>query len=169
MWTNKEIVQHLQQFPGEIHTESFPLPAGNRFRVEHKYRLRNIPFNPDQAGVMVEVEEDQYPPPPYNLTLYKGIKSYRLPRQFVTFLLTHPVARDYIDWVMFTAHAEEHTVATLAWISNMTLDHNGVWQVTQNKQPQVESSVLNLRQLLFVHIGQWTSPELGHTSMSRLH
>ena len=168
MWTNKEIVQHLQQFPGEIHTESFPLPAGNRFRVEHKYKLRNIPFNPDQAGVMVEVEEEQYPPPPYNLTLYKGIKSYRLPRQFVTFLLTHPVARDYIDWVMFTAHAEEHTVATLAWISNMTLDHNGVWQVTQNKQPQVESTVLNKGYYLYI-IGQWTSPELGHTSMSRLH
>ena len=118
---------------------------------------------------MVEVEESPYSPAPYNLTLYKGIKSYRLPRQFVTFLLNHPVARDYIDWVMFTAHAEEHTVATLAWISNMTLDHNGVWQVTQNKQPQVESSVLNLRQLIFVHIGQRTSPELGHTSMSRLH
>ena len=112
MWTNKEIVRHLQQFPGEIHTESFPLPAGNRYRVEHKYKLKNIAFDPDQGsanGGMAEVEDAQYPPPPYNLTLYKGIKSYRLPRQFVSFLLTHPVARDYLDWVMFTAHAEEHT------------------------------------------------------------
>ena len=140
MWTNKEIVKHLQQFPGEIHTESFPMPAGNRFRVEHKYKLRdNIAFNPDHAGMMVEVEEDQYLPPPYNLTLYKGIKSYRLPRQFVTFLLTHPVARDYIDWVMLTAHAEEHTVASLARISNITLNHNGAWQVTQNLEPQVQN------------------------------
>ena len=139
MWTNKEIVKHLQQFPGEIHTESFPLPAGNRFRVEHKYKLRDdIAFNADHAGPMVEVEEDQYPPPPYNLILYKGIKSYRLPRQFVTFLLTHPVARDYIDWVMFTAIADEHTVSTLARISNITLSRHGVWEVTQNRQHQVE-------------------------------
>ena len=86
---------------------------------------------------MVEVEDLQYPPPPYNLTLYKGIKSYRLPRQFVTFLLNHPVARDYIDWVMFTAHAEEHTVATLARISNITLSHKGEWEVTQDRSPQV--------------------------------
>ena len=140
MWTNKEIVKHLQQFPGEIHTESFPLPAGNRFRVEHKYKLRDdIAFNADHAGPMVEVEEDQYPPPPYNLILYKGIKSYRLPRQFVTFLLTHPVAREYIDWVMLTAHAEEHTVASLARISNITINHNGAWQVKQNLEPQVQN------------------------------
>ena len=87
---------------------------------------------------MVEVEDLQYPPPPYNLTLYKGIKSYRLPRQFVTFLLNHPVARDYIDWVMFIAHAEEHTVATLARISNITRNYNGEWLVTQNREPQVQ-------------------------------
>ena len=86
---------------------------------------------------MVEVEESPYSPAPYNLTLYKGIKSYRLPRQFVTFLLTHPVARDYIDWVMFTAHAEEHTVATLARISNISLSRNGAWEVSQNRQLQV--------------------------------
>ena len=66
MWTNKEIVRHLQQFPGEIHTESFPLPEGNRFRVEHKYKL-----NPN-GNVVVEDKDKHYPPPPYNLTLYKG-------------------------------------------------------------------------------------------------
>ena len=140
MWTNKEIVKHLQQFPGEIHTESFPLPAGNRFRVEHKYKLRDdIAFNADHAGPMVEVEEDQYPPPPYNLSLYKGIKSYRLPRHFVVFLLNHPVARNYLDWVMFTKQAEEHTLQTLARISNITQNSNGDWQVTQNGQPQVQN------------------------------
>ena len=141
MWTNKEIVRHLQQFPGEIHTESFPLPAGNRYRVEHKYKLKNIAFDPDQGsanGGMAEVEDAQYPPPPYNLTLYKGIKSYRLPRQFVSFLLKHPVARNYLDWVKFTAVNDEHTVQTLARISNITLSSIGDWQVTQNRQPQVK-------------------------------
>ena len=66
LWTNKEIVTHLQLFPGDIHIESFPLPAGNRFRVEHKYKL-------NAGGSVVVVEKDKnYPPPPYNLTLYKG-------------------------------------------------------------------------------------------------
>ena len=97
---------------------------------------------------MVEVEDNQYPPPPYNLVLYKGIKSYRLPRHFVTFLLTHPIARDYIDWVMLTAHAEEHTVATLARISNITRSHNGSWLVTQNREPKVQ----NLEKKIFVSV-----------------
>ena len=142
MWTNKEIVKHLQHFPGEIHTESYPLPEHVRDRVEHKYKVKNIPFNADNAhhaGGMAEVEEDQYPPPPHNLSLYKGIKSYRLPRHFVVFLLNHPVARDYLDWVMFTKQAEEHTLQTLARISNITQNSNGDWQVTQNGQPQVQN------------------------------
>ena len=138
MWTNKEIVEHLQQFPGEIHTESYPLPPVFNDRVKYKYKLRNVPFDPDNAGGMLEAV-DSLPPPPHNLSLYKSLSSYRLPRQFVSFLLNHPVAKDYLDWVMFTAHAEEHTVATLARISNITLSPDGDWQVIQNGQPQVKN------------------------------
>ena len=105
-----------------------------------RFKLRNITFNPDKAtaALMVEVEESDYPPPPFNLSLYKGISSYRLPRWFVSFLLTHPVARDFLDWVMFTAHAEEHTVPTLARISRTHLLDNGTWQVTQSREVEVE-------------------------------
>ena len=81
MWTNKEIVKHLQQFPGEIHTESFPLPGGNRFRVEHKYKLRDISINAEKPMGMMEVEDNFYPPPPYNLTLYKGRESRHVLKQ----------------------------------------------------------------------------------------
>ena len=92
---------------------------------------------------MVEVEESHYPPPPFNLSLYKGIKSFRLPRSFVSFLLTHPVARDFLDWVMFTAHAEEHAVPTLARISHTHLLDNGTWQATQNREVEVEKNCLS--------------------------
>ena len=40
MWTNQEIVKHLQRFPGEIYTESYPLPLGNRGMVERKERFQ---------------------------------------------------------------------------------------------------------------------------------
>ena len=99
---------------------------------------------------MVEVEKSDYPPPPFNLSLYKGIKSYRLPRWFVSFLLTHPVARDFLDWVMFTAHAEEHAVPTLARISRTHLLDNGTWQVTQNREVEVEKNFS--KQLLYINI-----------------
>ena len=104
-----------------------------------RFKLRNITFNPDKAtaALMVEREESHYPPPPFNLSLYKGIKSFRLPRSFVSFLLTHPVARDFLDWAMFTVLPEEHYVPTLARISHTHLLGNGTWQVTQNREVEV--------------------------------
>ena len=48
---------------------------------------------------MVTQDNDQdLPPPPYNLTLMKGIKSYKLPRKFVAFVLNHPVAQAFLFW-----------------------------------------------------------------------
>ena len=119
--TNKELVARLSPEPTRIHVSSFPFPAKMRWRVEQKYELREeAVFNPDaqfphdQLMRMVEVVDPEYAPPPYNLTLFKGIKSYRLPRVFVEFLLTHPVAREFLDWTRNTVIADEHTVQTLA-------------------------------------------------------
>ena len=48
---------------------------------------------------MVTQDNDQdLPPPPYNLTLMKGMKSYKLPRKFVAFVLNHPVAQNFLLW-----------------------------------------------------------------------
>ena len=37
-------------------------------------------------------------PVPFDLLMYKGGKSYRLPRIFVQFLLEHPVAAKFLEW-----------------------------------------------------------------------
>ena len=74
-------------------------------------------------------------PAPYNLSIYKGIKSYRLPRQFVQFLLFHPVALEFLEWSKTTAIPDEMVVPTLARISNIT-SNDGTWTVVQNKWPR---------------------------------
>ena len=82
------------------------------------------------------VDEGVNPNPvPFNLTIYKGAKSYRLPRKFVQFLLTHPVATAFLDWSKTTAIPDEMVVPTLARISNMT-EMNRNWVVEQNYVPQ---------------------------------
>ena len=74
-------------------------------------------------------------PVPYNLKLYKGAKSYKLPRQFVEFLLTHPVARSFLDWSKSTAIPDEMVVPTLSRISNLTkVEEN--WIVEQEYVPK---------------------------------
>ena len=67
---------------------------------------------------------------PYNLTIYKGAKSYRLPRQFVRFLLSHPVAVTFLEWSKSTAIPDEMVVPTLARISTLT------WSMEQRYVPQ---------------------------------
>ena len=78
-----------------------------------------------------EREEDV----PYNLTIYKGAKSYRLPRQFVKFLLSHPVALTFLSWSKATAIPDEMVVPTLARISTMREENNS-WVVEQGYVPQ---------------------------------
>ena len=67
--------------------------------------------------VMPLIEEGiRKAPAPYNLSFYKGIKSYCLPRQFVQFLLFHPVAQEFLEWSKTTAIPDEMVVPTLARI-----------------------------------------------------
>ena len=87
MYTNKELVANISANMGLLYTESFPLPEGNQFRIkfQHKYD------DPDRGQQLGDND-----PPPFNLIIYKGAKSWRLPRMFVTFLLNHPVAKTYL-------------------------------------------------------------------------
>ena len=74
-------------------------------------------------------------PVPFNLTIYKGAKSYRLPRQFVDFLLNHQVAKDFIEWSKTTSVPDEMVVPTLARISAVKMS-NDRWLVDQSYVPK---------------------------------
>ena len=80
-------------------------------------------------------EGERIVPIPYNLTIYKGAKSYRLPRQFVQFLLSHPVTTTFLEWSKNSAIPDEMVVPTLARVSNM-VEVNGTWSVEQSYVPQ---------------------------------
>ena len=86
--TNKELVTLLKSSEqDEIYTESYPLP--NQIRINKTYQLKNVSnVNPDdwnnwKARFKILGNAS---PIPFNLTIYKGRKSYFLPRKFVKFL-----------------------------------------------------------------------------------
>ena len=87
MVTNRELVANLSANLGQIYTESFPLPEDNQFRVKYQHKYED-PNMGQRLG--------HHDPPPYNLTIYKGAKSWRLTRNFVNFLLYHPFAKKYL-------------------------------------------------------------------------
>ena len=88
--TNRELVDSLDREAEEIYTASFLLPKNNENRIKFKF----IP------GQSVKEPQD---PVPFNLTIYKGAKSWKLPRTFVSFLLTHPVAMEFLEWSRSTS------------------------------------------------------------------
>ena len=88
MVTNKEMVAELSANMGRIHTQSNLLPKRFRNRIKYRYK-----YDSPTRGKRLE----KHDPPPFNLTIYKGAKSWRLTRTFVHFLLKHPVAKIFLS------------------------------------------------------------------------
>ena len=74
------------------------------------------------------------PPIPFGLRIFKGSKTFQLPRHFVEFLIHHEVARTYIDWSRKQISPEEQIIPSLARISSMKWT-NGSWLVKQDYAP----------------------------------
>jgi len=141
--TNYQLVQRLRSRSKEsIFSMSLPMPTKDERRFKTKYKLDTKAFfDPEFEGdnPVIMIKETQDPDPvPFQLNVYKGIKSHRLPRGFVSFLLTHPVAQTFLNWSKTTFIPDEMVVPTLARISSVTLASEG-WVVKQNKKPQFPS------------------------------
>ena len=101
--TNREMVANISADLGEIFVETYPLPEWNQDWIKNRYKYdphgeeinKLAPGNP--ANFIVNIGENETPTP-FNLSLYKGEKSWAAPRKFVEFLLHHPVAQQFIGY-----------------------------------------------------------------------
>merc|ERR1719342_878809 len=133
-YTNKELVANLSANLGEIYTESFPMSAFNLNRLKWKTVLT--------SKNQLQITDIPLGPIPFNLTIYKGAKAWKLPREFVQFLLTHPVANEFLEFCKYTYIPDETVIATLSRISDMIPNQNSSgfnsstdWLVKQNYEP----------------------------------
>merc|ERR1719342_1433860 len=150
-YTNKELVANLSANLGEIYTESFPMSAFNLNRLKWKTVLT--------SKNQLQITDIPLGPIPFNLTIYKGAKAWKLPREFVQFLLTHPVANEFLEFCKYTYIPDETVIATLSRISDMIPNQNSSgfnsstsWLVKQNYQP-----------LSKFHFQLWSSSECRGT------
>ena len=101
MLTNKEMVANISDNIGEIFVESYPLPGWNQGWIQNRFKYdpggneinKGDPENP--KNFIVNLGENEVPVP-FNLSVYKGAKSWAAPRRFVDFVLNHPVALEFI-------------------------------------------------------------------------
>ena len=70
-------------------------------------------------------------PVPFKLAIFKGIKSHRLPRGWVRWLLSHPVPQTFASWAATSALPDEMLVPTLARVSQGLQQEDGRWLVEQ--------------------------------------
>ena len=70
-------------------------------------------------------------PVPFQLAIFKGIKSHRIPRAWVRWLLTHPVPQAVASWAETSALADEMLIPTLARVSLTSQQEDGSWLVEQ--------------------------------------
>lgn len=92
--------------------------------MSHVYQLQvgamDI-FKPDKVNVGEYMKVNWsavVPPTPFGLKMFKGSKTFRLPRQFVFFLLEHEVAQTFIGWSRTQISPEEQIIPSLARISS---------------------------------------------------
>ncbi|XP_054984920.1 N-acetyllactosaminide beta-1,6-N-acetylglucosaminyl-transferase isoform X3 [Sorex araneus] len=106
--TNLEIVRHLKAFRGRNITPGVlpPAHAVGRTKFVHREQL-----GPGSASVIRT--EARKTPPPHNLTIYFGSAYVALTREFVSFVLGDPRARDLLLWSRDTYSPDEHFWVTL--------------------------------------------------------
>ena len=63
------------------------------------------------------------PPPPFGLKVYKGFKNVILRRDFVEFLVMHPVANALKTFLKNTLIPDEHFYATMSRIEHIEMDN----------------------------------------------
>ena len=91
--TNRELVANLSANMGRIHTDSYPLPQKHYDRITMQW-IYNPALN--KMSSVTKYEKS----PPFNISIYKGPKSWILPKKFTEFLFDQPVAREFIGTLL---------------------------------------------------------------------
>ena len=99
MSTNRELVDDISGNMGLIYTDSNPIPEKLLFRIKYKRNYDDSCTNQTYWSCVRRrwKKLGEHDPPPFNLTIYKGAKSWRLTRKFVNFLLNHPVSQTFLS------------------------------------------------------------------------
>uniref|UniRef100_A0AAZ3QC19 Beta-1,3-galactosyl-O-glycosyl-glycoprotein beta-1,6-N-acetylglucosaminyltransferase 4 n=2 Tax=Oncorhynchus tshawytscha TaxID=74940 RepID=A0AAZ3QC19_ONCTS len=111
--SNGELVSELQALNGAnmLETSRPSELKKQRFRFQHQlkdvpYEYRRIPVRTTQAKA----------PPPHDIEMFIGSAYFVLSRDFVLFVETSRVARDFLEWSADTYSPDEHFWATLTRI-----------------------------------------------------
>ncbi|XP_068675646.1 N-acetyllactosaminide beta-1,6-N-acetylglucosaminyl-transferase-like [Montipora foliosa] len=103
LYDNKEIVRALRTLKNHNNIGSKPVAKKFQNRTKFIHRFINNKF----------VTGDKKPPPPHNITIYKGLTHIIAIRQFVNFVLHSQIGKDFVEFLKDTHIPDEMSYGTL--------------------------------------------------------
>ena len=108
--TNYELVMELKALNGSNMLESSRPSELKKQRFVFQYELRNMPYEYQKLPVKTTRAKGAAP---HSIEVFIGSAYFVLSRDFVTFVTTSPVAKDFLAWSNDTYSPDEHFWATL--------------------------------------------------------
>ncbi|XP_059921711.1 beta-1,3-galactosyl-O-glycosyl-glycoprotein beta-1,6-N-acetylglucosaminyltransferase 4 isoform X1 [Gadus macrocephalus] len=108
--TNYELVMELKALNGSNMLESSRPSELKKQRFVFQYELQNMPYEYHKLPVKTTRLKDAAP---HSIQVFIGSAYFVLSRDFVTFVTTSPVAKDFLAWSADTYSPDEHFWATL--------------------------------------------------------
>ncbi|XP_067314327.1 beta-1,3-galactosyl-O-glycosyl-glycoprotein beta-1,6-N-acetylglucosaminyltransferase 7 [Pseudorasbora parva] len=123
--SNLELVRYMQgsKWKDRNMTPGVKQPPAMKHRTEIQYE------EVEGTHVAPKGKGQKKGPPPHNLTIYFGTAYYALTKQFVEFVLSNPVAKDFLEWSRDTFSPDEHYWVTLNHIKEAPGSYvDGGWE-----------------------------------------
>ncbi|XP_023339349.1 beta-1,3-galactosyl-O-glycosyl-glycoprotein beta-1,6-N-acetylglucosaminyltransferase 4 isoform X2 [Eurytemora carolleeae] len=111
-------------------------------KLKHRWELVRPNYNPDKAKDETPISKTKIlrKEPPFNLTIFKGLRTVVMARNWTSFFINHPVAKSFIDWSRDSNMPEEYVFQTLGRITRLHFERNK-WTVEQNIDIRLNSDV----------------------------
>ncbi|XP_054908430.1 beta-1,3-galactosyl-O-glycosyl-glycoprotein beta-1,6-N-acetylglucosaminyltransferase 4-like isoform X2 [Poeciliopsis prolifica] len=108
--SNMELVSELRRLRGSSMLETSRPSELKKQRYLYHYELQDATFEYKKLPVKTQQTKT---PPPHNIQMFIGNAYFVLSREFVGFINSSPVVRDFLAWSEDTYSPDEHFWATL--------------------------------------------------------
>ncbi|XP_054630990.1 beta-1,3-galactosyl-O-glycosyl-glycoprotein beta-1,6-N-acetylglucosaminyltransferase 4-like [Dunckerocampus dactyliophorus] len=108
--SNAELVGELRQLKGRNMLESSQPSEVKKQRFSFKHELRNVPYEYRRIPVKTTVAKDA---PPHAIMMFTGSAYFVLSWDFVNYISSNQVVKDFLAWSADTYSPDEHFWATL--------------------------------------------------------
>ncbi|XP_051979556.1 beta-1,3-galactosyl-O-glycosyl-glycoprotein beta-1,6-N-acetylglucosaminyltransferase 4-like [Xyrauchen texanus] len=109
--SNYELVTELRKLNGTNMLESSRPSAIKKRRFQFQYDLKEVSYEYRKMPVKTSKPKD---PPPHGIEMFVGSAYFVLTHDFVRYVMTNQLAKDFLQWSADTYSPDEHFWATMS-------------------------------------------------------